>query len=229
MDPTPPIKPAGYIWLGDAFQHALEALEDYQALMDAMQVRVPCERDPSWTAYDGPAYDAAKRRIEVRMRDALADGELRPLVRPPGDGIVGELPDRESWRPHPGAFLFGLDTYVHPMTNPGPNTGGLPVMLAQQAFDQWLASEQRKAGREKLPQGRRGRPPAVNWGMVETELHRLMEENGDFMDGDAEWNVRARLEERLMNFVGNKFETEVGVTTLRDNIRPMLERWRGGK
>jgi hypothetical protein len=62
--------------------------------------------------------------------------------------------------------------------------------------------------------------------MVETELRRLMEENGDFMAGDAAWNVQARLEEKLMVFIGATFRTDVGMTTLRDNIRPMLERWR---
>jgi hypothetical protein len=51
-----------------------------------------------------------------------------------------------------------------------------------------------------------GRPPVVNWEMVDEEVFRLMNDNGEFSVDDPEWNAQARLEEAIGDFCENKFE-----------------------
>jgi hypothetical protein len=71
-----------------------------------------------------------------------------------------------------------------------------------------------------------GRPPVANWEMVEEEVFRLMNDNGEFSVDDPEWNAQARLEEAIGDFCENKFEKRPSETVIRDNIRKPLERWR---
>jgi hypothetical protein len=73
---------------------------------------------------------------------------------------------------------------------------------------------------------RGGRPPAVNWEMVEQEVFRLMEENGEFSVDDPDWNAQARLEEGIGDFCQNKFCKRPSEATIRGRIRKPLERWR---
>jgi hypothetical protein len=176
MDFMPPTKPPGHIWLGDAFEQAFQTLEDYQALIDALNVPVQCENDPSYSTYDAAPYDAARDRVEIRLRDALADGELRALVYPPGSQVIGELPDREKWRVKPDAILFGLVTNVDSMTNPGPETGGLPVMLDVAQFEQWLSLEAGASPPKKRKPRKRGAVSLASRDKVHIiEMRRLMQ------------------------------------------------------
>ena len=71
-----------------------------------------------------------------------------------------------------------------------------------------------------------GRPPVVNWSMVGEEVFRLMDDNSEFTVDDPEWNAQARLEEAIADFCQNKFKKHPGETTIKDNIREPLERWR---
>jgi hypothetical protein len=74
-----------------------------------------------------------------------------------------------------------------------------------------------------------GRPPAVDWEVLEGETLRLMDENGDFGPDLPEWNVRARLEEKLKDFSYSKFRTRPGKTTIQDHVKPWLDKWRATK
>jgi hypothetical protein len=134
--------PLGYIQLEDAFQEALDTLEDYQALLAAPAVELPT-LDPEYITYDTSACDHARYRVELRMREALADGELRALVVDPLVG-VSELTGREKWRA--GFDGFGLETFIEPAINPGPDTGGLPVMLEAASFREWLNAAKLEKG-----------------------------------------------------------------------------------
>jgi hypothetical protein len=71
-----------------------------------------------------------------------------------------------------------------------------------------------------------GRPPAVDWSMVDEEVLRLMDENNEFSADDPDWNAQARLEEAIADYCETKFGKRPGDTTIKDNIRDPLKRWR---
>lgn len=56
-----------------------------------------------------------------------------------------------------------------------------------------------------------------------------MEHYGDFGPDEPEWNAQARLEEKLLAFARDTFGAEPGISTLRENLVPMLARWRASK
>jgi hypothetical protein len=122
-----------YIQLGRAFDRAFEASEEYRALADIPAADVSDTDDPL-----GRAYARARCSVERRMRDALATGELEPLVRDPITGEPVALTDREKWTRPPTDMHHGLGTFVNHMTNPGPETNGRPVHLERAAFLKWL-------------------------------------------------------------------------------------------
>jgi hypothetical protein len=72
---------------------------------------------------------------------------------------------------------------------------------------------------------RRGRPPAVDWSVVETEVLRLMDENGNFGADSPEWNARARLEEAIESFCESKFMARPARSTIQEHIEPWLIQW----
>ncbi len=124
-----------YIQLGRAFERAFEASQEYRALADTPAANVS-DADDSLVS----AYARAKRSVERRMRDALAAGELEPLVRDPITGEPVALTDPEKWKRLPDAIYCGLRTFVDHLTNPGPETDGRAVHLERAAFQQWLTS-----------------------------------------------------------------------------------------
>ena len=71
-----------------------------------------------------------------------------------------------------------------------------------------------------------GRPFVVNWSMVDEEVFRLMNDNGEFSVDDPEWNAQARLENAIADFCETKFGIRPGETTIKDHIREPLRRWR---
>jgi hypothetical protein len=79
------------------------------------------------------------------------------------------------------------------------------------------------------PAKKGGRPPAVDWAVLERETLRLMDEYGDFGADLPEWNVRARLEEKLKHFSYSKFRTKLGKSTIQDHVKPWLVKWRATK
>jgi hypothetical protein len=79
------------------------------------------------------------------------------------------------------------------------------------------------------PANKGGRPPAVDWAVVEAEAIRLMDYNGEFGADAPKWNAQARLEEQLEHFCQTKFNVTPSDSTLRHRIKPWLARWREGK
>jgi hypothetical protein len=76
---------------------------------------------------------------------------------------------------------------------------------------------------------RGGRPPAVDWTVVKSEMLRLMDYHQDFGADSPEWNARARLEEALRNFCAKKFKTTPVNSTIQSHIQPWLADWRAAK
>ena len=178
--------PLGHLALGDAFQQAFEALENVDALRVGDDV-------------DFSRYDEAVRRVERRMRNALADDEICPRVRDPATELPVGLADREKWCVMSFTGL-GLDTYVQRLTNPGPNTNGLPVGLDNLEFKKWLNKE---LGKSELVEGASSRASA-SWtkdlrGMRRDVAEAMIELWGGFPSVRpviAEREIAARLKAR---------------------------------
>jgi hypothetical protein len=71
-----------------------------------------------------------------------------------------------------------------------------------------------------------GRPPVVDWPLVQQEAHRLMEYHGDFKPCDPDWNVQAKLEELLLRYCSSTFGKEPSTSALRTRIPSWLDEWR---
>jgi hypothetical protein len=63
---------------------------------------------------------------------------------------------------------------------------------------------------------------------VDAEVFRLMNEKGEFAADNPEWDAQARLEEAIGAFCENLTGKRPGETTLKDNIKEPLRRWRQG-
>jgi hypothetical protein len=74
-----------------------------------------------------------------------------------------------------------------------------------------------------------GPKPKYEWDLLETKGRQLMDYHGDFDPGDPQWNAQARLEEALLKFHREKWETEPSITSLRIKLREWLPRWRADK
>ncbi len=74
-----------------------------------------------------------------------------------------------------------------------------------------------------------GRPPAVDWDVVKTEVFRLMDYHEDFGPDAPEWNAQARLEEKVENFCDDKFGKRPARTTIQEHVAPWLAEWRTRK
>jgi hypothetical protein len=71
-----------------------------------------------------------------------------------------------------------------------------------------------------------GAAPIADWGMVDQEVFRLMDENGEFIDGDPEWNRQARLEKAIRDYCEATFHILPGENTVRTHVRKALQLWR---
>ena len=71
-----------------------------------------------------------------------------------------------------------------------------------------------------------GAAPVADWGMVDQEVFRLMDENGEFIDGDPEWNAQARLEKAISDYCETTFHIRPGENTVRTHVRKALKLWR---
>jgi hypothetical protein len=69
------------------------------------------------------------------------------------------------------------------------------------------------------PAKRIGRP-SRDWDTIQRRVFKLMDHHGDFSPDDPSWNVRARLEEKIMEEFG------IPHTQLRKNLPDMLAKWR---
>jgi hypothetical protein len=88
------------------------------------------------------AYDDARDAVEVRMREAIAKGELDYFTRDPRTGQVLRGLDRESWTESMSPPGFGLSNDIHNATCPGPvELEGRLVFLDAIEFEEWLERE----------------------------------------------------------------------------------------
>jgi hypothetical protein len=71
-----------------------------------------------------------------------------------------------------------------------------------------------------------GATPVADWGMVDQEVFRLMDQNGEFIDGDPEWNAQARLEKAISDYCETTFHIRPGENTVRTHVRNALKVWR---
>jgi hypothetical protein len=143
------VLPPGHIWLRDAWEQALEALEDYSTLTIELDETWPPNAEEDFRNKAAAACQNARYRVERRMRDALASRELVALALDQKTALPGELPERENWEPMSllGLGGLGLDTRVGIPNNPGSPTDR-PVMLDAVQFQQWLSTQLRQDGRE---------------------------------------------------------------------------------
>ena len=64
----------------------------------------------------------------------------------------------------------------------------------------------------------------LNWGQVDEEVHRLMEDRGEFMLCDSEWNCQAQLEKEIADFVFRKFGATPAESVICEHVVESLEK-----
>ena len=92
--------PEGFIPIGDAFAQAPEATENCAPLIRSIDKAKT--NNKRFRLFD--KYDAVLRRVEKRMRSAIADGHLRPFMRVQNTQIE-QMVDREGFLENLLAFL----------------------------------------------------------------------------------------------------------------------------
>jgi hypothetical protein len=148
--------PLGYLGLGEAYEQAWRALHDAEALVAGvwpsrtkrrrMHAKAPAEERPvDYAPLNDPdgegAYDNARWDVELRLRTALAKGELDAFTRDPRTGEILRG-YREGWTQSMSPPGFGLSNEIHNATCPGPvELEGRFVFLDAIKFKAWLERE----------------------------------------------------------------------------------------
>jgi len=206
--------PKIFIPLGDAYQQAFDAIEGWTPGVANNDVELHEQLNKR---------DAAERKVEGLMRDALADGLLCPFIRatngPIEKLVYREESDREKWRKE-SFGVPGIQNVPDHLTNPGPNTDGRTVFLSTSNFKQWLAPH---STNKQSHSARRGAKPKFNWPAAEVEARRLMEYHGAFAPEDPEWNAQVRLEEAIEKFFEGQLGPSAGPS--KSMIRLHVSRW----
>jgi hypothetical protein len=159
--------------MGDAFEQACSVLEGGEEL-DRLVDGAANEQADNFDK-----YDKVRQRVERLMRAALADGQLDAFFRAPS-GEIERLLDREEWRRE--AFgVPGIDNIPHPVTSPGPDTGGQPVFLKVSDFQEWLTASRREINPFRT--GAPGKPSAIQLIVAE---HQRRVDSGEVIDGVGE-------------------------------------------
>jgi hypothetical protein len=78
------------------------------------------------------------------------------------------------------------------------------------------------------PRGR-GRPPKINFDVIETEIFNLMNERGEFSDDNPKWNNKARLEEAVFDFIQRTWGENMSESRVRDYVNLALDHYRSRK
>jgi hypothetical protein len=190
-------------------------------------------RELEWT----PEMGSEIKPAQLKLSEAIAARRINLWGRRPGSAQIEQVSND----------LFSLSKYKVIVTLDGHLSTEPPYK--QHAFEEEYKDDRGRhdirfaedeCRREWLPAGRAasahepaseqphpgGRPPALNWQMVDREVFRLMDDNGEFSADDPDWNAQARLESAIANFCETKFGIRPGDTTIKDHIRPPLARWR---
>jgi hypothetical protein len=94
-------------------------------------------------------YNDARCKVELRMREAFARGELKPTYQD-REGRIRHCIDRRVWEKRRSLPGVGLLDQIHPASCPGPpDLDGCFVFLNEARFTAWL---------EKEPSANRARP-----------------------------------------------------------------------
>jgi hypothetical protein len=79
------------------------------------------------------------------------------------------------------------------------------------------------------PKRRRGAKPRYDWEDVELFVRGELDARGDFDDSDqvADWSCQADLERSVADYFSKRSKDRVPVvSSIRENIVPMVDRWR---
>ena len=206
--------PEGFIPIGDAFAQAREATEDCAPLLRSIDKAKT--NDERFRLFD--KYDAVLRRVEKRMRSAIADGHLRPFMRVQNTQIE-QMVDREGFR-RESFGVPGIENVPHRLTSPGPDTHGQPVFLSTSNFQKWL--EQQRASKHSYVV-RRGAKPKFDWVAAQEAFRRSMKHHGPLSSDDPEWNAQARIEDAIEKY----FEKQLGPDAVpsKSMIRKKVSQW----
>ena len=170
------------------------------------------EGEQTFSASLAPCQEQQPGRSYLRLVSGARSGETEaPAAR--AEESMPEPEPELAKAEHAALKPIELATTEPAPTEPQPNEQTVAEPLADSA----------KPAAAPHPGGR---PPVVNWSMVGEEVFRLMDDNSEFTVDDPEWNAQARLEEAIADFCQNKFKKHPGETTIKDNIREPLERWR---
>ena len=206
--------PKKFIPLGDAYQQAFSAIENWKPGAAANDSELHSQLDNR---------DAAERHVERLMRDAIADGHLPPFVKA-SNGQMEQIVDRESFRR--GAFgVPGIENVPHHLTNPGPDIGGRPAFLKSIDFERWLKTHRLKKNK------RGGVPMKFDWPDAKSFAAEFFIERGEFQEWDSEWKGQADLERQVLSYMEKTVGSGKGPgeSTLRAYVSKWLKEWREGQ
>jgi hypothetical protein len=135
-------------------------------------------------------------------------------------------PEPEPGHAGPAEQLTRSPGDHHPVDRPVEEPASPPVDAATTEAAEVETSPGISAESPPAASGPRGRSHTVDWEMVDKEVFRLMDHNGEFIRGDLEWNAQARLEEAILGFCEKQFSKSPGENTIRTHVRKALKRWR---
>jgi hypothetical protein len=214
--------PEGFIPIGDAFAQALEATEDCAPLLRSIDEAK--SNDERFVLFD--KYDAVKRRVEKRMRSAIADGHLRPFMRGQ-NGQIEQMVDRKGFLvdrkgfPRESFGVPGIENVPHHLTNPGPDTDGRPIFLRSSDFESWLKIYRLKRNT------RAGAPIKYDWPDAKNFAMDQLNKEGEFREWDDGWKTRADLERRVLTYMEKATGECNGPapSTLRAKVAQWVAEW----
>jgi hypothetical protein len=156
------------------------------------------------------AYDNARWDVELRLRTALAKGELDDFTRDPRTGEILRG-HREGWTQSMSPPGFGLSTEIHNATCPGPvELEGRLVFLNALEFRTWLRKELRlRQAAERRARSASARAKAAKAeARVKAEIKRRggfmpQDEGAEFMRQHAPNYPRARARKFVASLTGN--------------------------
>ena len=205
--------PEGFIPVGDAFAEALSSIKECNSVLS----RELADQGDINKYFDD--YDALARDVERLMRDAIADGRLRPFCKTQS-GQMEQLVDRESWRKE-SFGVPGIESIPHNLTNPGPDTDGRPAFLKSDDFESWLRPYRLKRSK------RAGAPIKYDWPDAKNFAMGLLSKQGDFREwDDVGWKTPADLERRVLTYMEKAAGKGPGASTLRARVAEWVTEWR---
>jgi hypothetical protein len=179
-------------------------------------------REPPDTQQRQVTADEEFEDVITRVVKACEAGEIGSACRGPDDKMTDTLPNwhAKDWRVY---FRQGVLF--------GPTDGLTFWIFVREGqadhFISGLTKPPASADIESTPAPHPGgRPPAVDRVMVGQEVSRLMNHHGEFSADDPDWNAQARLEAAIADFCETTFCKRPSETTIKDNIREPLKRWR---